>query len=354
MLIQFDISCAELAAGDKVAIAQAVAEILRAHRRGYHLLVVDYDRSAWLLDNVSLSEPERATLKQVAAGYSQTAGLVHDARLFARIASCASDKVVRTSRSIEVSLSAMLKTRLLEQSVLLVENAKSDGQLYTYILDALRPVIKAPRVSFDVMHGGGDDISSVFEMEIKKGRVLCCIVDSDCGFPGAPKSPKVHKIAGAVAAHDWKFALVKVLPCREIENLIPISVLHSLPCAIERYATVKVLLAIEQHEQLSGAAVDGGFWLYFDAKQGLVLDSAEELPEAERSWITGKLRKAGIQDGQLPILGFGLRIVEQLLRSPKHLAEFNQKLKEANMRGFFIECFQEIVWLGAAPVRSFT
>ena len=194
-------------------------------------------------------------------------------------------------RTIEVSLNFLANTRLLERTSLLVENAKSDGQFYTYLLDALRPLFKAPRLSFDLIHGGGgDDIPSVFGIELKNGKALCCIVDSDFGFPSSPKSSKFHKISTAVKDADWKFAVVMVLPCREVENLIPISVIHSLQCATERRATVKMLLAIELHEQRSGISPNEAFWLYFDAKHGLTFEGIEKLPEAERDWIFASLR----------------------------------------------------------------
>ena len=52
--------------------------------------------------------------------------------------------------------------------------------------------------------------------------------------------------------------------------------------------------------------------------------------------------------------GFGLRVVEQLLKSPKPLSEFGQRMREATWRGLLHGMLREIVWICAAPARSFT
>jgi|SRR6476620_9729411 hypothetical protein len=85
MLIFCDLAEQELANIPVALLQVGLSEIVRAHRRGHHLVVIARWSMAWLTRNVDLSPADAAMLRRIGQNFAQAGDLRRKAKVFIRL-----------------------------------------------------------------------------------------------------------------------------------------------------------------------------------------------------------------------------------------------------------------------------
>jgi hypothetical protein len=127
MLFHLDL-VEELGDIDENVMTSAIADLIRAHRLGHHLVVISRDSASWLQENVDLSTRDAAMLARISQSYAQTGDLRRRATIYVDIVAGRPENLSQSRNAIEVSIEMLVRYRLLEKPILLVENMESDGR----------------------------------------------------------------------------------------------------------------------------------------------------------------------------------------------------------------------------------
>jgi hypothetical protein len=194
MLFNLDCSVAELEPVNREILDIAIRELLRSHRLGNHVVVISRPICNLLLDIADLTRADRAMLERIAHESTQKANLSKLASHYVNVTPIESDDLKIMGRAIHLSFERLGKSKVLERSVLLVENLRRDGLLYSELIRNHFDMHGCTPPSYEPMHGGGNDIGAVFVSQIKGERIVCGIVDSDRSSPIHPDSPKLRAL----------------------------------------------------------------------------------------------------------------------------------------------------------------
>lgn len=338
-------------AGDQ-RFSGIVAELLRTHRQGLHLLVVGRDL-ANSLGKLALSQADVALLRRLGAEYTQTGALHRSSAFYISILNTLDVRYEHRGSYVEVSLGALSASRVLDRPVLLSENLTTDGWLYDQILAAVATKTGKGAISFDLAHGGGDDIVAVLDDMLDKRRVLVAIVDSDKDSPLTSRNSKLSKASTVITRSAWPLAFAVSPPCREAENIVPLDVMLHLPSAIE-CDLAPVLLEVTAREDDQAWPYDDRIHHYVDLKLGISQSRLARLEQQDRDWL---IEKCG---GLLPtgddwsISGFGDRVIQQIIAEGKHIAQLREKIKERGWTDAFLRFFEHISWYFISSRRLIT
>src|SRR5713226_320841 len=246
-------------------------------------------------------------LERIAHEYTQRANLVRKAPRYIRVAN-RSTEPAPDGRSISVTFDDLTSSRILERSVLLVENIKRDGLLYGELIKAHYDLHDCPVPAYEAMHGGGADLATVFVEQIRRKRIVCGIVDSDRYSPDSGSASKLEALRRLADQLAWPFAFAISPPCREAENCIPMELMMSLQCGKSNTANHQYL-KIADHEKQQQHDCKRSFWLFVDLKQGLSEKTVHKLTDArDKAWVTEKLGILGLELTTVSIHGFGDKV----------------------------------------------
>lgn len=354
MLIHLDFDHDALRSVDTSLLSSAVTELLRCHRYGHHLLVINRRLSRSLLSELTLSAADRAALERIGQEYTQSADLLRRSPLYIVVKLDAQVPMRNVGSAIEISIATISEPYLLDRVVLIVEDSESDGRMYELLLDNLRDRLKVPPLNWEIIHGGGERTASVLSDKIDDRRIVCTIIDSDRSAPSHDPVVKSSRLKRIAAEQSWPLSIVATLPCREIENLIPLDVVRYIPTAVQRSDTVQNLILIETAEARGGVDHRERFWLHFDVKEGLSNETLQRLAsEGDRNWIHEKLQLIGINPMSFRIEGFGTRVVPQVLDDNQLCAAFRRSVRTNQWWDVFGDCFAELMWACVAARRQF-
>jgi hypothetical protein len=324
-------------------LADPISGLIQAHRSGTHLVVIDRQCASWLHENVDLSKRDKAMLERMAQEFTQSAGLRRKAKAYVRLTADRTQDLLVQDREINIALEKLTQYRLLEKSILLVENIETDGRLYEFLLHNHSDLHSVRHIALDRHHGGGDDLPKVFAKLATDRRIVCAAVDSDKNCPQSA-NPKIGKLLRLGAELNWPFALAISPPCREAENLIPMEIVMALPSGF-RNATNQLMLDITKAEANNGDPVENQYWLHFDTKLGLRVEKLKEMSPAEQQWISGKLRFANCDPTLQAVDGYGDRVLFQLLAENRFMKDFRTATRHENWRRTFSAFLDEFIWL---------
>ena len=352
MLFHFDESERDLAAAGPTDLAAVTVELLRARRLGHHLIVISRRTARWLRDHLDLTGRDRAMLERVEQEFAQTGALHNLAGVFIRLSLNSAHHLRVNGNAIMVSVDQLRHCRLLDQSILVIEDLESDGRLYEFLLHNHCILHGCRQISYDLRHGGGTSFPKIFAHEINERRIVCGIVDSDRNSPLSGNT----KLAALISARDalsWPFGFASSPPCREAENIVPFSLIMTLPSG-QGNASNSKLLQINQAEVSARQAIETYFWLFFDFKEGVKTEKFKKLNETDRAWIELKLRLARIDPYSQELLGYGDKIVSQLWNENRFLSELRRLTHHDLWRRVFALFIDEILWPFAASAKIIT
>lgn len=344
MLIRLDCSVSSLQSLDVDLVREVVCELVRSYRKGHHLVVISRAAASWLLTVEGLSKIEYATIEKIRSEYTQNGNIHKHARQYINIICARTESMGRAHASIDVSVCSFMKSNIADRPRLLVENMLRDGWVYNFLLKNISDKLKCRYLSVDVVHGGGDDIVSVFEQIIKEKRIVCTIVDSDKNSPAASKNTKLSKLVTVVRRHGWLLSFAASPPCREVENLIPFSIISQIDSSKE-IDTNSHLLKINEREKSIGIALSDRYLRYFDFKEGASARNLVSRSEADKAWIESKLHFIGVSGDKWSIPGYGSKVVDQIKGDDARIAEFRAAIRTNEWLETFEGFFENIIWL---------
>ena len=354
MLIHISTTCEYLASVKPPALSEVLNEILRAHRLGHHIVIIERDVSEWIKVNVPLNSSELNILKRITSELTQSWGLVGRSKMFVRLVDCVKGEYRKLGAAIEIPILDVSVLRILERPLLLVENAETDGEIYKLLLKRLHSRLGIPSPQFDVDHGGGSSLLTIFRMRVKDQRIVAAIFDSDMKHPDPKAYDKANEFSGIQAAAKWPFCFWFTPPCHEVENIIPLDVIR-VTKYLDQCGSLETLLKISDIEKENGELLNNRFWLFFDTKKGLNPDIYEKLPsEAAKNWVREKMELCGLDPSADVLVGFGERIVPILMAEKYAVANLGEEIKRKAWLDVFREFLEDIMWVLAGGKRIYT
>jgi hypothetical protein len=316
------------------------------------MVIVDRDAAHWIETNVALAPPDHAMIRSIGQRFTQTGSLLDDAGYLIKIDETEGGSPIQFARGLIVPIATFSDSRLPDLPIVLVEDSASDGPLYKFILDGLKSLHQCKNSSFDLVHGGGSRIEDVFGEQLKTGRMVACVVDSDRCAPCPTPIPKVERMKKHSASIGNLFSFVCSTPCREAENFVPMSLYLKLSENFDRESSRK-LLRIEAAER--GKDPADAFWLYFDVKKGFCTDNLQSIKDKTwRNWLERKLSLT-VQDlDDFRIHGFGESVLAGFLASEHLLAQFQESFRTQAWRIQFWEFFDQLLWIVFGGKRQVT
>jgi hypothetical protein len=353
MLFYLDSSADELSSClDEGRLAAVASDLARARRNGDHLIVISRSTAEWIKDNVDLSNRDKAILTQIAQEFTQTGNLRNTARCYVRISTEASASVTIRESVISMPVRYITQHQLLERPILLVENRESDGEFYEFILHNHCDLHTCPYVSYDIYHGGGADLPKVFSRLVAERKVICSVIDGDRSSPLSSET-KRRRIQRIKEEAGWPLAFALSPPCREVENMLPMTLVFGLSSGF-RNASNSVLLKIQEQEVARRHSANEYYWLFFDVKGGLSLTKLSGLAPLERNWIEEKLALAGFDATKRNLSGYGDNVMRQLFEGNNRAKELRRMTRQQSWRVCFSVFVEELIWPLAASPRVIT
>ena len=349
MLIRFSLSIDALEALTSEEIEMPFSELLRAHRNGCHLFVVERDVADYLSQRIELSNQDKALLRRLHHEFTQLGRLHERATTYIEI-SVPGEKPVRRGRCLRLPLDLISYRTFGGAALLLTENARFDGRLIRFVLRCVRDVSRGPSFSFEDVHGGGASIVDGLVEALDARNVGICVLDTDRRSPFSDVCAVTKKAINTSAKSDWPLFVVVPLPCHELENVIPHEVIMMMQSSIGCKWNSMVSRIKEWESKGSKREVEA-FWLFFDVKEGLSSDEILSLSKDGREWIGQRLNVAGAFSGEWRYSGYGSSVVPQLLEDNRALDEIRKRIREPTWWKVFGEVFSDIVWFGAASKR---
>lgn len=318
------------------------SELMRASRLGHHRVVISRRLGSWIEAHVSLSEIDRAHIVRLKSEYAQIAGLIPSARVLAHVVLGEGLGIEEGGRVIRIGHETLLNGRFLQKTVLLLENAASDGRMLQEIFSHEAKRRSFGEFSFFIANGGGSGTATELKRFVDDGYFVVCVCDSDILVPGGARSATCNQVMAA-ADRLTVPGVVKATPCREIENFLPLDVLELLygDSRADVCSSVRDIF-INQKAVKSDECV----WLYLDLKLGipkgrlrLICNTADKL-----AWVSAKfgLTESDLNDFELG--GFGEDIVNRFLDSGMARAEFHRFTRSDYWLKHFSFWLETVLW----------
>jgi hypothetical protein len=176
-------------------------------------------------------------LDRIEQEYAQTGNLRNLAGIYVHLSARPGLNLSNNGNAIAISLNELVHYQVLDPAILLIEDIESDGSLYAFLLHNHCNLHGCSHVSYDLRHGGGENLSKVFEHEINSRKIVCGIVDSDQNSP-LTINRKLAALRAIARDLGWPFAFALSPPCREAENIVPFPLVMALPVACRFFRTL--------------------------------------------------------------------------------------------------------------------
>jgi hypothetical protein len=352
MLFNLDLADNELASIARDVLAAAVSDLLRASRLGDHLVVVSRSSCRWLQENLDLSQRENAMLSRLGQDFTQTGDLPRRARVYVSLTHEMQRDLQVNGNAIAVSVRRLVQYRLLERPILLVENIANDGDLFSFLLNNLKDIFGCNYVSFELTHGGGADLPTVFGHRIDEQRIVCGVIDSDRGSP-LQANTKLAQMQRIKVDKGWPLSFPSSPPCREAENLVPLTLIMTLPSGFKNSSN-DLLLGISRMEDDQALPIDERYCLFFDLKSGLTSAAFGRLNDVNKEWVRNKLLLAKLDPQTSDVAGYGDRVINQIFAENKFQSELRTLVRHQAWRRVFENFFEELIWVFTASPRIAT
>ncbi|MGM9322553.1 hypothetical protein [Deinococcus aquaticus] len=167
-----------------------------------------------------------------------------------------------------------------QSPILLSENVK-DANLYRNIISYIANRKEYDcKIHVDTRGGGGDTTAEEFKNLSTNDRFILCIVDNDKKYPNCGIGQTAKKIIDYTKLRILDNAFVYIIDAREIENVIPLSLIERNISAND--ARKSVIQYVNRLQIQSG-----DFRRYLDIKSGIKITSYREYilnPDYRRFW----------------------------------------------------------------------
>lgn len=347
MLFDFRLSEDEIATIEPDSFFRGISEILRSHRLGHHLFVIDRKLGEWLASSLPLNDSEKAILRRIISEYAQFGNLKNHADIYACIKGNDSE-IYGDGNVLYFPFSILNKPYFLDRVALITENSSNDGRLIRAIIENVARRRGLGKVNFELINGGGTTVEAVAANLIDDGRLITIVLDSDYHMPKDEPPATVRRLVALSTDRNWPFVFSSALPCRELENVISVDIVAKLACSVEKKDVFDAIRKIAANEnKLKPDIRKGDFWRFFDTKKGLDKKKIDSLSEIEQKWLVSRLELAGC-DG---IGAISERIIQTLLADGQAMMSLASEVVKPEWWQEFGECLGPSLWIGVAAQR---
>ena len=365
MIFHLDCSINELETANANEMEETIARLVDADRSGKHFFVLKRELCGWAIDNLELSRLDKEHLITIREDYAGRGGLPRLAKAVIKVR-IGSDAVSFDGDGIfSVGHVELIQGEYLSSSaVFVMEDVAADGRLYSHIFGEVRKISAVPSYRFDPVHGGGSVTETVLNNEIRKKRIVVCVVDHDKVAPMDRKSSTAKGIltnhhrrnVGQSYKHECYVGVSCTTIGKELENWIPYHLFKLMPRFRNHSSFGKL------DEVMGDLSEEDGhcFWLHFDIKEGIdgkklrkKLDDGEVSADVIE-WVCAKIGSSGSALEEVRIDGFGLGIIDAFFGSQEAIKGFHSFVRSEHWRRLFGGYFEDLLWYFAAPLRNRT
>jgi len=353
MIIKFDVGIDDLLNCPADSLEEFICELSRASMRGYHYVVISRKVASWCMEHLHLSRRDRAQLDKLHREAMERFGFLRRAQLVLNVAVGTTGIERFGAQEFRIGHAACIRSEFLEKPVLLVENAASDGDFFGHILDRCRRKMGLKQLHYEIRHGGGTNIIRESSRLLVEKRVFCVIIDSDKLSPHCGPSSVAKSVKRELAEQTCAAALL-VLPCRDVENLLPIDLIekHNI-CPEYDFELFRKLERL--HENREYDDVKESPLIYFDMKEGLSLKKIGGMSEnsPSRKWLEVAFREKDERPIS-SISGFGDNLLTEFRKNGVAMSEFLARTQENEWWHHFAGIFCQALWIvaGDDPRRT--
>jgi len=182
---------------------------------------------SWLLNQSFLSKFEKSFVNQCVQEFTQTGGLLVVTPFYIDIIKTDILLIERHEKRIIIPSDPSIIEDILNSPMLLIEDIESDGSIIETILNVLLKRMPFRHFHGEYTHGGGSSSFKVARRKVSERRIVVFLSDSDKSSPVDPhgKEKEVRKLSDEL---NWPLLFPYILPCREIENVIPLDITYLL------------------------------------------------------------------------------------------------------------------------------
>lgn len=205
---------------------EGLQNLLLSVRRGHHAITGPYEIFSTLARNANLAQRERAIALGLANRRTELPLLEKDVKHKVLVTANVCQKISRQPNKLYWQINICnLNTKFMNPLVVLGENML-DAELYQQAGRhyKISNRFNSLTVRSSPRGGGGSQIDVELNSLLSEGVPVLVITDGDFTFPGTPTSVISNRCATLIAEErgiGWHFTL----PVREIENIIPRSIL---------------------------------------------------------------------------------------------------------------------------------
>lgn len=334
---------------DKHSLEGLFREFARAASRGCHLIVLKRNICDWAVSNLHLGGKEQAQILSIKENYSTFGSILAAAPCYIDVHVVEMPLEEINPHKYRVGYKNLLRSDLLLETKLVVENSGNDGEFYKHVMGAVARVQPLNSFYFEVVNGGGGTTPNCFRQEINNRRLTLCLVDSDRYASCDSKSDTVRQIED-ISAHQTYVGDIFETQCREAENYIPLEILvENRLCPT---FTSGELIREKMAAQTVTYPLDC-LWLYFDVKLGMRPDRMQSITNHDtRAWLESKWINAGENLDELGVEGFGNGILRQFLDCDIAVKSFVDQIGDQNWMAHFSGFFERLYWYVIADNRK--
>lgn len=214
---------------------QAIHRILEGWINGNHLIYADRALINYLIENRVLNGIDEINIKKLDSKLGQM-GFLKSFKYYVQVVgerNCV--KIIENEKKVfQVSVEFIVKSRITEQPILLVENIRDARLLEKIIFASSKLRRNNVNITYlPVCGGGGAIYDSYNEYLLRNDRLCLCISDSDKKYPSdnygetARKLIETHNNSNCDVNH-CSLCDCFVIQAREIENIIPTVILEEI------------------------------------------------------------------------------------------------------------------------------
>lgn len=346
MIFFLNETVAALSGIPKNVAEELFTELLRASRKGWHMLVADRDCYRWAKKELGLSELSKSHIDDLLQSHATTAGIIDIAVTYLEIKAGASP-IQMTANHFTIGHEVFLSGNFYSQETsFVVENSINDNEFYKFMFELVMEESSVPYFKYHPVNGGGSSTNQLFKTQIDDKKVVVCLTDTDQLSPSGQRS-STCKLAVRVQNGNQGAFVGQLFTTvgREIENFIPLSILLDMDCYQNKVVPDEIKTAVDDTMDS-----DEPFWHFFDIKKGLNASQISQkkndgrLSEDTVNWIRAQFSCVDEAYNNLEFEGFGSNTLKNFMGCDKSKNAFRSFLKSSGWGEVYRDFFRKILW----------
>ncbi|KAB2710632.1 hypothetical protein F9K88_11575 [Brucella intermedia] len=225
-----------------------------------------------------------------------------------------------------------------------VENSQTDGDLFKEIFNAFCGRHEVRTVRYDLRMGGGSTLDVVVDQCLQRQRITVAICDSDKAYPQASDSDLLSNMIRNANRNNY-IGYINSLPCRDIENIIPIDIIFDNRLRPDYNLLFQNILQRIHSDTSLNKTMDWPI-LYFDMKRGISLARLATLSplSPEFTWTHENFSLDGTNRLDRDFAGFGPAILADFLSNAKAVSQLANRVRKREWHPKLEELFDILCW----------